>query len=248
MTRPARAVIAEDEPLLRAGLRDALGRLWPELAICAEAEDGIEALHALDAALARHPVSRHPDAGHVGARGGAQADGTCHVVFVTAFDEYAVAAFEQGAVDYVMKPLSTARLATTVARLRSRSAARRPVSMGCSSLAEPRGRRRSALDHRVARQRGAPDHGRRDVLLPRRQQVHAGRHRASSESLIRRPIKELIEQLDPPCSGRFIAARSSTSTRSPAWCATSAGPARQAEAAQGDAAREREPCVRFRAM
>jgi len=116
-----RAVIAEDEPVLRAELRELLARLWPELVICAEAEDGIEALRAL---------SEHaPDIlfldiempGTSGLQVARQASGKCHVAFVTAYDKYAVAAFEEGAVDYVMKPLSPARLASTVTRLKEKA-------------------------------------------------------------------------------------------------------------------------------
>jgi len=117
-----KAVIAEDEPLLRAELTESLTRLWPELVICAEAEDGVEALHAIE----QHPpdilfldiqmpgLSGLEVARHVGNR--------CHVVFVTAYDKYAVTAFEQGAVDYVMKPFSPARLAATVSRLKDKIA------------------------------------------------------------------------------------------------------------------------------
>ena len=114
------AVIAEDEPLLRAELRDALAALWPELTICAEASDGAEALVALE----RHkPSVLFLDIQMPGSNGldvAAQASGRAHVVFVTAFNEHATAAFEQGALDYVMKPFSIARLAKTVSRLKQR--------------------------------------------------------------------------------------------------------------------------------
>jgi DNA-binding LytR/AlgR family response regulator len=114
------AVIAEDEPLLRAELRDALTALWPELTICAEACDGDEALLALE----RHkPAVLFLDIQMPGSSGldvAAQASGRAHVVFVTAFNEHATAAFEQGALDYVMKPFSIARLAKTVTRLKQR--------------------------------------------------------------------------------------------------------------------------------
>src|SRR5689334_10598181 len=106
----ARAIIAEDEQLLRVGLRDALVALWPELEICDLVEDGLQALRALE--------KHHPDIlfldiqmpGLTGIEVAQQVNGRCHVVFVTAFDEFAVKAFEQGAVDYVLKPLSMPRL------------------------------------------------------------------------------------------------------------------------------------------
>ena len=115
-----RAVIAEDEANLREQLRETLSGVWPELEICAEAHDGVEALRALE----RHS----PDVvfldiqmpGLTGLEVARRASGRCHVVFVTAYDNYAVSAFEQGAVDYVMKPFSPARLTQSVQRLRDR--------------------------------------------------------------------------------------------------------------------------------
>src|SRR5215468_387231 len=121
MTAP-KAIIAEDEPVLRTELRETLAQVWPELEICAEAEDGFQALHA----LAKHnPEVLFLDIQMPGISGlevAQQASGKCHVVFVTAYDKYAVAAFEQGAIDYVMKPFSPARLATAVARLKEKVA------------------------------------------------------------------------------------------------------------------------------
>src|SRR5258708_28090947 len=119
MRRPA-AIIAEDEPLLRGELKDALAVLWPELEIVAEAEDGVEAIRALG--------SHKPDVifldiempGMTGLDVARVASEKCHVVFVTAYDQYAFPAFDQGAVDYVMKPFSAARLAAAIARVRER--------------------------------------------------------------------------------------------------------------------------------
>jgi DNA-binding LytR/AlgR family response regulator len=119
LSRPT-AVIAEDEPLLLGELKDALAELWPELDVKAEARDGIEAIRALEA--------HEPDVlfldiqmpGMTGLDVARVASARCHVVFVTAYDQYAVAAFEQGAVDYVMKPFSPARMATSIARVRER--------------------------------------------------------------------------------------------------------------------------------
>ena len=119
MNKPT-AIIAEDEPLLREELRDALTTLWPELEIRAEAESGVEAIHAIGDVA---PDVLFLDIQMPGASGlevARIASGRCHVVFVTAFDKYAVAAFEQGAVDYVMKPFSAARLAMAISRVRER--------------------------------------------------------------------------------------------------------------------------------
>ena len=115
-----RALIAEDEPALRGEVRQALERLWPELDICAEVEDGLEAARVIE--------EKHPDVlfldiampGMDGLEVARRASGRSHVVFITAFDEHAVAAFEEGAIDFLVKPLSDERLRRTVARLQAR--------------------------------------------------------------------------------------------------------------------------------
>lgn len=116
----ARAVIAEDEPLVRREIRETLTRLWPELEILAEVGDGNEAL----ATLGRS----NPDIffldiqmpGLTGLEVAQRLSGRAHVVFITAYDQHAIAAFEQGALDYVLKPVSVQRLQVTIERLRTR--------------------------------------------------------------------------------------------------------------------------------
>ena len=118
--QPVTALIAEDEANLCSELRETLAELWPELVICAVAVDGIQALRELEQ---RTPDILFLDIQMPGLSGldvAKRASGRSHVVFVTAYDKYAVAAFEQGAVDYVMKPLDAARLADTVKRLKVR--------------------------------------------------------------------------------------------------------------------------------
>lgn len=122
----ARILIADDEPLLRAELREALALLWPQAQVVAEAADGIEALR-LGRALA--PDIAFLDIRMPGLDGLAVAQvfgASTHIVFVTAYQEHAVAAFEQGAIDYVVKPISLERLARTIARVRERLAAPPP--------------------------------------------------------------------------------------------------------------------------
>src|SRR5919106_2515857 len=127
MTIHATALIADDEPLLREALRRQLASIWPELEIVAEARNGREAVRLFD--------ERHPDvcfldvhmpglsgldaARHIGRR--------AHLVFVTAYDHYAVQAFAQGVLDYLLKPVEPARLAETVSRLRERLQSSRPA-------------------------------------------------------------------------------------------------------------------------
>lgn len=122
-----RALIAEDEPILAAALAHALQRLWPELDIVATCPNGVEALRQ---ALALQPDILFLDIKMPGKTGLEAAeelaeqwpDGIAfpHIVFVTAYDEYALAAFEHAAADYVLKPVNDARLGKTVERLQQR--------------------------------------------------------------------------------------------------------------------------------
>lgn len=116
----ATALVAEDEGVLRDELCMHLAALWPELRIVAHAANGLEALQLME----RHrPAILFLDIqmpGLTGLEVAQQADRRTHVVFVTAYDAHAVAAFERGALDYVLKPYDAARLALTVRRLKDR--------------------------------------------------------------------------------------------------------------------------------
>ena len=196
---PPRAVIAEDEAVLREELQAHIASLWPELEICAAVADGNQAL----AALGRHrPHVLFLDVqmpGLTGLEVARAASGRCHVVFVTAYDEYAVAAFEQGAVDYVMKPFSRGRLQVAIERLRSQLAS--PPAKLEGLLA--------ALAQRVAQPRSClrwinASVG-NDLRLITVDEVCYFRSDAkytrvvaeSQESLIRKPVRELALELDP---------------------------------------------------
>jgi DNA-binding LytR/AlgR family response regulator len=118
----ARAVIAEDELGRGEELQDTLVELWPGLDVVALAGTGVDAIRAIDA---HEPDIVFLDIEMPGVSGidvARYASGRCHVVFVSAYDKYAVAAFDEGAVDYVMKPFDAARIARTVRRLKSRLA------------------------------------------------------------------------------------------------------------------------------
>jgi DNA-binding LytR/AlgR family response regulator len=116
------ALLVEDESVLRRELRESLAQLWPELELLDEARTGIEAVHLLER---RTPDVLFLDIQMPGMSGldvARHVQGRCHVVFVTAYDAYAVAAFEAGAVDYVLKPVQAARLATAIERVKQRLA------------------------------------------------------------------------------------------------------------------------------
>ena len=135
-TQAPRALIADDERLLREQLRARLAEVWPELQIVAEAKNGLEAVQLTEE---RHPELVFLDirmpgmTGVEAARAIAQLptdDDTpdawpgCEIVFITAYDQYAIEAFEQGVVDYVLKPAERERLLVTVERIKKRLAQR----------------------------------------------------------------------------------------------------------------------------
>src|SRR5262245_22452915 len=130
------AIVAEDEPILRSQLEGKLRKLWPELEIQASVGDGAAALEALEdhapdfmfLDIQMPEMTGVEVARHVGSRS--------HVVFVTAYDQYAIQAFETGAVDYILKPATDERLAITLERLKAKLAAPTPPPDLSSILAQ----------------------------------------------------------------------------------------------------------------
>ncbi len=114
-----RAVIADDEAPLRRHLRSLLTIAWPELAICAEAENGPQALAAIESSRPDIAFLDIKMPGLSGLEVAQKISVPCQVVFVTAFDSFAVEAFENAAVDYLLKPVSEDRLKITVERLQN---------------------------------------------------------------------------------------------------------------------------------
>jgi DNA-binding LytR/AlgR family response regulator len=117
---PPTAILAEDEKALRDELRQLLRELWPELIVLGEAGTGIEALQLLETNAPDLMFLDIQMPGMTGLEVALQARGRCHIVFVTAYDAYAVTAFETGALDYVLKPLERERLRLAVERARQR--------------------------------------------------------------------------------------------------------------------------------
>jgi DNA-binding LytR/AlgR family response regulator len=193
------ALIAEDEDLMRTRLRDALAEVWPSLEIVAEVADG-------DAALAEFEV-RRPDIafldirmpGKTGLDVAAALGSRCHVVFITAYDQYALAAFDAGAADYLLKPVETERLALTVERVK-RKLESAPADLS-GLLAElknavaPAGNRLKWVKAAVGRQVKLISVS--DVLYFRSDAKYTRVVLAGSEALIRTPLKELLADLDP---------------------------------------------------
>lgn len=192
------AIIAEDETVLRAELKTTLAALWPELRIIAEAADGFAAARALD--------EEWPDVlfldiqmpGITGLEVARLASGNCHVVFVTAYDKYAVAAFEQGAVDYVMKPFSSGRLAETVARLKGRLRDKPANLDGILGLLGKAKRGGEYLRWITASQGNSLRVITVDqICYFRADHKYTTVMTADSEAIIRRPIKDLADAVDP---------------------------------------------------
>jgi DNA-binding LytR/AlgR family response regulator len=201
------ALIADDEPLLRERLRTHLERLWPELRVVAEARNGREAIEMFEthspqvAFLDVHmPGLNGIDAARSIAR-------RAEIVFVTAHEGYAVQAFEQGAIDYVVKPFDEARLADSVARLRSRLAAPQPLGAGFESALD-----RLAAEMKARSVGDAPKYlrwirasvGASVRLIPVEQIVFLRSDEKytlvvweGGEALIRKTIRELADELDP---------------------------------------------------
>ncbi len=121
------ALIADDEPLLREALALQLAQVWPELEVVAQARNGREAVKQFDALRPDVCFLDVHMPGMSGIEAAHQIGRRAHLVFVTAYDQYAVEAFAQGVLDYLVKPVEQARLADTVARLRDRLEAAQPA-------------------------------------------------------------------------------------------------------------------------
>ena len=127
MSVAATALVADDEPLLREALVRLLASAWPQLRVVAQARNGREAIDLFEA---HRPAICFLDVqmpGKTGVEAAQHIGGRAHLVFVTAFDKYAVQAFAQGALDYLVKPVEPARLAETVLRLQERLRASQPA-------------------------------------------------------------------------------------------------------------------------
>ena len=223
---PVRGVIADDERLMRDQLKARLAEVWPELLIVGEAKNGLE---AVDLVAEHHPDVvfldiRMPGLSGVDAArriaqlpapepdGANDADGDewalPEIVFITAYDQYAIEAFEQGVADYVLKPAERERLGVTVSRIRQRLALR-------GTDEEPPAPHMQQLLHKLAAKLnpgGTPPVLKwiqatvgqaiqmipiEDVLFFISDEKYTRVQTATIEALIRKPIKELVDEIDP---------------------------------------------------
>lgn len=202
------ALIADDEPLLRKSLARMLAESWPELDVVAQARNGREAVSQFEAL---RPDICFLDVHMPGLSGvdAARAIGPrAHLVFVTAFDRYAVQAFEQRAIDYLVKPLDPARLADTVARLKERLQAAQPLPPETEALLEQLASRLERKSAPAPLQWIHATVGNSLRLIPveeidflRSDEKYTlvawrGEDGRAGEGLIRTPLKDLVEQLD----------------------------------------------------
>jgi DNA-binding LytR/AlgR family response regulator len=198
MTRPI-AVIAEDELPQRQELRAMLGELWPELDVVAECEDGLSALQALQD---HRPQVAFLDIRMPGVSGleVARAAGSqCQVIFVTAYEEYALRAFDEGAVDYLQKPVGRDRLRRAVERARARLGSGAQVDMEAlidmvQSRLAPGGKSIKWITASVGNTMKMFSID--EVLFFQAQDKYTRVVTAESEGHIRTPLKEMLASLD----------------------------------------------------
>lgn len=197
------ALIVDDEAPMRDQLRARLRDVWPELTIVAEAANGVDAV-----AMARQ---HQPDIvfldirmpGQSGIEAARHLYSQCHIVFVTAYDQYALDAFEQGAMDYLLKPVTPERLRLTCERLRQRLTAA-PQNIGdqlqqLARLIEQGGEKKPEYLRWIQAQVGNSLRmiSTKEVLFFRSDEKYTVVQTAQAEMLIRKTLKELADELDP---------------------------------------------------
>lgn len=196
------ALIAEDEPLMRERLLGALKAAWPELEIQGVAKNGIEAIKLWN--------THRPDVlfldirmpGKTGLEVAAEVGDAAHIVFITAYDEYAVDAFKNGAVDYLLKPVDAERLTATVARVKKRLATQPPDMTAL--LAQLLNQAHKSADNKPAKLkwiRASLGNQTRlinvdEVLFFQSDTKYTRIVMKDTEALMRSPLKELVEGLD----------------------------------------------------
>jgi len=200
------AIIADDERLMRDQLRMRLEQVWPELEILGEAKNGDEAIELVDELKPDFTFLDIRMPGKTGMEAAAEIGNKSNVVFVTAYDAYAVEAFERGAVDYVLKPPEPERLKITVERLKGR------LASPAASAAQ--GADMAAILNQLAEKIAAPKQKYlqwiqasigsdlrmipvEEILFFRSDEKYTCVQTDKFEALIRKPVRDLAEELDP---------------------------------------------------
>jgi DNA-binding LytR/AlgR family response regulator len=197
------ALIADDEPLLRDELRDALQELWPELEIVAEVGDGLSALQEVQS---KNPHIAFLDIKMPRMTGLEVAEqiapnANTLIVFVTAFDDHAIEAFDKGAIDYVMKPIRLARMAKMIERLKHRMSLtndeRRNIDVRkvAKSLSEANTSYLKFLQASVGKKLRFIMV--EEILYVQSDNKYTRLVTAQADAFIRKPLKELMGELDP---------------------------------------------------
>jgi DNA-binding LytR/AlgR family response regulator len=199
------AILADDERLMREQLRARLAEVWPQLQIVGEAKNGQEAVELVQQLRPQLAFLDIRMPGLTGVEAARAIGSACHIVFVTAYGEFAIEAFEQGAVDYVLKPAETTRLQVTVRRLQERLQAP-PRDLGALldalaskletvSAGQPSQRHLQWVQATIGQQlRMIPVS---EILFFNSDEKYTRVQTEAYEALIRTSIRELVEQLDP---------------------------------------------------
>jgi DNA-binding LytR/AlgR family response regulator len=200
------AIIADDERLMRDQLRMRLGQVWPELEIVGEAKNGDEAIELVDELNPDFTFLDIRMPGKTGMEAAAEIGNKSQVVFVTAYDAYAVEAFERGAVDYVLKPPEPERLKITVERLKNRldkpavsADANANITAILSQLtekiAQPKQKYLQWIQASIGQDiRMIPVE---EILFFRSDEKYTCVQTDKFEALIRKPVRDLADELDP---------------------------------------------------
>jgi DNA-binding LytR/AlgR family response regulator len=195
------AIIADDERLMRDQLRLRLSQVWPELEILDEAKNGEEAISMVEEHRPDFTFLDIRMPGKTGLDAAREIGGKSHVVFITAYDQYAVEAFERGAIDYVLKPAEPERLRLTVERLKARLAAPpQDMSAMLAQLArqigiEPKKQYLQWIQATIGQDlRMIPV---QEILFFQSDEKYTRVQTARYEALIRKPVRDLSDELDP---------------------------------------------------
>ncbi|PCI28001.1 MAG: DNA-binding response regulator [SAR324 cluster bacterium] len=199
-----KAVIADDEKALRTHLIKKLRLLWPELVICHEASNGIEALESIQQYQPDVAFLDIKMPGKTGIEVARQIDKSCQIVFITAFDHYAVEAFENEAIDYLLKPITDQRLNKTIQRLKESLSQKKsdPAAMQQAMLRALNSIQEEKVPNYLTWIKASADDGIQLISVEDIEYFYAEEKytivvNQNGEFLIRKTIKTLAQELDP---------------------------------------------------